>query len=154
MASTHFAARVTVFAPAPEEALRIVDAGIGEFNARRAPLGDVQPLHVIAHDDTDTTVGGAVGRTWGRCCELQQLWVAAEHRQQGIGSRLLEAFEREATARGCTLIYLDTFSFQAPAFYALRGYDEAFRVTGFARDVAKLTLQKKIGAYREEGPTE
>lgn len=108
-------------------------------------LSDVRPLHLISSDDTGSTIGGAVGRTWGQCCELQQLWVAAERRQQGIGSQLLESFEREAAARGCALIYLDTFSFQAPSFYALRGYVEVLRVTGYTGGVVKVTLQKKIG---------
>jgi hypothetical protein len=39
---------------------------------------------VIAQNPDGTVVGGAIGRTWGECCELQQLWVSAELRSTGI----------------------------------------------------------------------
>lgn len=136
--------RITLPAPAPDIDLAVVDAGLGDFNDGQPALRDVRPLHAVAHAGDGSVVGGAVGRTWGGCCELQKLWVAAEHRGRGMGSRLLEAFEREAVSRGCTLAYLDTFSFQAPAFYAARGYVEVLRVTGFTGGVTKMTLHKPL----------
>lgn len=136
--------RITLAAPAPDIDLAVVDAGLGDFNDGHPPLHDVRPLHAMARAGDGTVVGGAVGRTWGACCELQQLWVAAGHRGRGLGSHLLEAFEREAVSRGCTLAYLDTFSFQAPAFYVARGYVEVLRVTGFTGNVTRMTLHKNI----------
>lgn len=134
--------RVSVHAPAPSAARDVVDTGLGEYNEARAPLGDVRPLHVVAESDDGTVAGGALGRTWGRCCELQQLWVAPASRGQGLGTRLMDAFEAAARARGCRLVYLDTFSFQAPGFYRDRGYVEVLRTTGFTGGVVKCTMHK------------
>jgi GNAT superfamily N-acetyltransferase len=135
---------ISVHSPAPSEAVAVVDAGLDEYNIDSAPLGDVQSLHAIAKDSNGTVVGGAIGRTWGECCELQQLWVSAEWRTSGIGTRLMEAFEQNAHSRGCRLIYLETFSFQAPNFYQSRGYEQVLRTAGFTGGVIKFTLHKRL----------
>ncbi|MFO1341840.1 MAG: GNAT family N-acetyltransferase [Burkholderiales bacterium] len=86
----------------PPAETAIVDNGIGEFNDAAAPLHEVAPLSCFARDPAGGVVGGAVGRRWGRCCELQQLWVAPQHRRQGIGAALVRAFEAHAQTHGCT----------------------------------------------------
>ena len=101
---------------------------------------------MIAHDPGGAVVGGAIGRTWGECCELQQLWVSAELRSTGIGTQLMDVFEQNAHSRGCRLVYLDTFSFQAPNFYQARGYVEMLRTEGFTGGVIKLTMHKRLDA--------
>ncbi len=140
---------VTTHAPAPDDALDVVDNGIGDYNSAQKPLADVAPLHVIARDANGKVLGGAVGRTWGRCCELQQLWVEAELRAAGMGSQLMKAFEQEAGQRGCTLIYLETYSFQAPAFYAARGYVQVLRTSGYTGEVVKSVMHKTLAASLE-----
>ena len=44
-----------------------------------------------------------------------------------LGARLLEEFEAEARARGCTHVFVTSFTFQAPGFYERHGYRELFR---------------------------
>jgi N-acetylglutamate synthase-like GNAT family acetyltransferase len=142
---------ISIHAPASPETLAIVDAGLDEYSVAGGPLHEVKALHVIATDHDGSISGGAVGRTWGKCCELQQLWVASEYRGRKEGTRLMDAFELEATQRGCEFVYLDTFSFQAPEFYIKRGYVEVFRTTGFAGEVTKSTMQKHLaGSVRAD----
>ena len=131
--------RISVHSPAPAEVLEIIDAGLDNPS-----FDDVEPLHAIATDDKGQVIGGAVGRTWGKCCELQKLWVAPEFRERYEGTQLMKAFEREAASRACELVYLDTFSFQAPEFYSKLGYHEAFRTSGFTAGVVKITMQKRL----------
>ena len=128
--------------PAAEGAL--VDAGLGAANAAAAPLGLVQPLSCFARLPSGLVVGGAVGRTWGECCELQQLWVDPGHRRQGIGAALIDAFERHALARGCRRFYLETFSFQAPALYRSKGYRIALELRGFPSGICKFLMTKDV----------
>ena len=71
----------------PEETA-LVDRGLGEANDAAAPLHEVRPLSCFARTETGLVVGGAVGRWWGQCCELQQLWVEPSYRRRGIGTQL------------------------------------------------------------------
>lgn len=128
----------------PADDLARVDAGLDAHNRTFAPLADVRPLSTFAHAG-DRLVGGAVGRTWGACAELQQLWVEPAQRREGIGARLLEAFEAEAARRGCTLVYLETFDFQAPAFYRARGYQVDVETHGFTGGAVKYAMRKRLG---------
>jgi GNAT superfamily N-acetyltransferase len=86
--------------PPAESAL--VDDGLGASNEAAAPLHEVQPIACFARTPSGLVVGGAVGRWWGTCCEVQQLWVEPAHRRQGIGARLVLAFEAHARQHGCT----------------------------------------------------
>jgi GNAT superfamily N-acetyltransferase len=121
-----------------------VDAGLDASNAGNEALNDVRPMSVFARDASGLVIGGAVGRSWGECCELQQLWVAEAVRRQGLGRQLMARFEKQAAARGCKLLYLDTFSFQAPRFYAALGYRVALETRGYTQGVSKFTLHKRI----------
>ncbi len=132
----------TTFDGPPEASAKIVDAGLDEYNASVAPLDDVAPLASIATDADARVVGGAVGRTWGRCCELLQLWVDPDHRSSGVGSRLLEAFEARARTRGCNVFYLTTLSFQAPDFYRKRGYAPIAQISGYPNGIVKYLMHK------------
>ena len=50
------------------------------------------------------------------------IWVDVQYRGQGLGSILLGEVEREAMEKGCHLVHLDTFDFQAKEFYEKNGY--------------------------------
>ena len=126
----------------PAESVRVVDAGLDEYNYAVAPLADVSPMAAFAADPSGQVIGGAIGRTWGRCCELLQLWVASEYRASGVGSRLLREFETRARGRGCNVFYLTTLSFQAPDFYRKRGYEVLARIDGYPNDIVKYLMHK------------
>jgi len=132
----------------PADAAAVVDQGLGEANEAAAPLHEVRALACIARDGAGTVIGGAVGRTWGECCELQQLWVMPQHRRAGLGAALVRRFEARALARGCTFFYLETFSFQAPALYRSLGYDTLDRSAAFPHGIVKFAMAKQAPAPR------
>ncbi|HEX5683486.1 MAG TPA: GNAT family N-acetyltransferase [Ideonella sp.] len=128
------------------EAAAIVDEGLGTSNEQAAPLHEVQPLQCFVRTPEGQVVGGAVGRTWGRCVELQQLWVQPERRGEGLGTRLIRAFEQRAIERGCRLAYLETFSFQAPALYRSLGYEVVATIEGYGDGIAKYLMTHALKA--------
>ncbi len=129
---------------AADSDLQTVDRGLHAFNVGAARLDDVRPVVVVVKVDGADLVGGTVGRTWGECCELQQIWVAEGYRGRGLGRELMSRFEEAAAARGCTVVFLETFSFQAPEFYARLGYATAWELSGFPEGISKLLLQKSL----------
>lgn len=133
--------------PADETAL--VDQGLGDANDAAAPLAEVQPLACFARTASGEVIGGAVGRRWGACCELQQLWVAPAHRRRGVGARLVRAFEARAGEHGCASFYLETFSFQAPGLYRALGYRVAFELDLYPHGFVKYLMVK----HRAEAAT-
>jgi GNAT superfamily N-acetyltransferase len=134
----------SVHADAGPADLQTVDAGLDAHNAAEPELAHVEGLHVLARSPAGVVVGGAVGRTWGRCCELLQLWVHEQERGRGAARELMALFEREARCRGCTLVYLSTFSFQAPGFYAKLGYRVVLETGGFSGGIVKYTMHKTL----------
>jgi GNAT superfamily N-acetyltransferase len=133
----------------PDEAT-LIDAGLGDANAAAAALHEVQALSCFARTGTEQVVGGAIGRRWGSCCELQQLWVAAPHRRKGIGSSLVRAFEAHARTHGCSCFYLETFSFQAPELYRSLGYQVAYAHGVYPHGIVKYVMVKHDTAVGPE----
>jgi len=127
----------------PQEA-GIVDDGLDAFNHDNAPLDDVAHVTCVARGDGGDVIGGAVGRTWGTCAELLQLWVAPVHRRKGIGASLVRMFEAHVAAQGCTTCYLTTFSFQAPRLYRALGYHVAWEVRGFPQGIVKYGMVRPL----------
>jgi ribosomal protein S18 acetylase RimI-like enzyme len=126
----------------PEDKLLAVDTGLEQHNYAVAPLTEVRQLAAFATDEAGKVVGGAVGRTWGQCCELLQLWVAPELRSSGVGSRLLREFETHARTRGCIIFYLTTLSYQAPEFYRKHGYAVLAQIAGYPNGIVKFLMHR------------
>lgn len=129
--------------PSPDW-IRAVDDGLDAYNHEAASVADVMQLAAFATDAHGRVVGGAVGRTWGRCCELQQLWVDGSQRNAGIGSRLVIEFESRARERGCDIFYLTTLSFQAPDFYRRHHYEVLAQIAGYPDGVIKYLMHKNV----------
>lgn len=129
----------------PEDpGVQAVDAGLGAHNGGVQELAQVRALSVIARAADGSVCGGAVGRTWGACCELQQLWVSEPLRGRGMGTELVQRFEAEARTRGCRLVYLTTFSFQAPDFYQRCGYRVVRETRGYPAGIVRHDLEKEL----------
>ena len=51
------------------------------------------------------------------------LWVNDTCRRKGIGTQLMQKVQENAKQKGCSLIHLDTFDFQAKDFYLKQGFE-------------------------------
>jgi GNAT superfamily N-acetyltransferase len=130
----------------PDQAtMDAVDHGLDDFNDR--VLGQYQraPLWLVVRDDNGKVIAGLHGKT-GSWCFIEWLWVAEVQRRAGLGSQLLRRAEMIARDRHCAGIYLDTFSFQAPDFYARHGFQEFGRLTGCPPGHDRIWLSKRFAA--------
>ncbi|MBV8162171.1 MAG: GNAT family N-acetyltransferase [Acidimicrobiia bacterium] len=87
---------------------------------------DKEPFAIAARRG-GVVVGTADGWTHGGVAHLRNLIVAADQRGQGVGSKLLAAFESMAADRGCRRLSVRTYRAEpAYGFYRGRGWvDEA-----------------------------
>ena len=96
------------------------------YNLRHREASANVPLGIYLEDAQNKKLAGLTGETFGNWLCIQFLFVRESCRGKGIGRKLLEAAEAEARQRGCTYAFVNTFSFQAPAFYKKHGYQEVF----------------------------
>lgn len=104
---------------------------LDEFNRAATPgQSPARELTVQRHNDAGELLGGISGWTWGDAGAMGMVWVRNNSRGVGVGGLLLGDFEAEAKDRGCTHLFVTSFTFQAPGFYERHGYQEIFRWDG------------------------
>ena len=117
-----------------------------EFNAAATGYDDAE-LFTASHESESGSVdAGICGYTWGGCCYVSYLWVAESSRGKGLGSELLSAVENHAVSKRCRLVLLSSHSFQAPGFYARRGYSQVTRVNDHPVGHTNIFYSKRLDA--------
>lgn len=107
-----------------------LEARLLEYNVATTGYRDGRALSCFVRDDRGKLVAGIDGFTWGGYAKVVHLWVDESRRGRGWGAALLDAAEREARARGCGLLRVDSHSFQAPDFYRRRGFEGIVEIDG------------------------
>ncbi|ALP90402.1 MULTISPECIES: GNAT family N-acetyltransferase [Clostridium] len=109
-----------------EESESIVDK-IVEYNLSKVPIIQESSFiwinRVIADTYGDIIAGINSKMYCWNCLYIDVLCVKEEYRKEGLGSKILNEIEKVAKDKGCYLIHLDTFDFQAKDFYLKHGYD-------------------------------
>ena len=99
---------------------RLVEYNLSQVPARQEVLFDT--LDKMITDDNGKIIAGCVAKMYcWNVAYIDTLWVDSEYRGKGLGAELLA--EVEKTAKGCYLIHLDTYDFQAKEFYEKQGYE-------------------------------
>ena len=105
----------------------LVDKGIVEYNLSKVPFTQEIPFdsinRVIKGSNGDMIAGINSNLYCWNCLYIDVLWVKEEFRKDGYGSALLNEVEKISKEKGCKLIHLDTFDFQAKDFYLKHGYE-------------------------------
>lgn len=121
-----------------------VDAILDEAaQARGHPfVGDRVHLRASAADGA--FLGGLVGVRMQGWFYVKFLAVSGTARGAGVGARLLSRAEEIARAEGLAGVYLDTFDFQAPAFYLRAGYMEIGRLPAVGGAPQRIWFAKTL----------
>ena len=108
------------------------------------PPGAIKPLHVMLTDESGQTVGGLSGRIYWDWLEVENLYVPADARGQGIGTAVLQMAEATAFSRGARHVFLTTYEFQARMFYEKQGYYVVGTLEGYPPGSAYYWLRKDL----------
>lgn len=124
------------------------------YLANHTKAGDqqYQELTIWLRDNRHQIVGGLVGSTYWGWLLTDFLWVDEDIRGRGYGRQLLIAAEQEALRKGCRHACLETFSFQALAFYEKLGYVVFGVLDDFPSGHKRYSLKKELEWTRNSLP--
>ena len=117
---------------------------IRSYNRSKREAAESEPLNIYVEDDSGELMAGLVAETFGNWLEIEYLFVKEDLRGQGIGSQLLQQAESEAKKRNCRFAFVNTFQFQAPAFYQKHGYKEVFTLKDYPYTGQRHYYQKDL----------
>ena len=117
---------------------------IRSYNRSKREAAESEPLNLYVEDDSGQVMAGLVAATFGNWLEIEYLFVKEDLRGQGIGSQLLQQAESEAKKRNCRFAFVNTYQFQAPAFYQKHGYKEVFTLKDYPCTGQRHYYQKDL----------
>jgi ribosomal protein S18 acetylase RimI-like enzyme len=115
------------------------------FNRPHVGEVPVLPVNLTARAADGALLGGILAEVALQWLEIHVLWVEPQARQQGVGRALLDACERQAIAVGAHSARLDTFDWQAEAFYRERGYTCFARLEDYPAGHERIFMRKRLG---------
>ena len=123
---------------------QIIGDLIRSYNLSKREVAESEPLNLYVEDDSGELMAGLVAETFGNWLEIEYLFVKEDLRAQGIGSQLLQQAESEAKKRNCRFAFVNTYQFQAPAFYQRHGYKEVFTLKDYPYTGQRHYYQKDL----------
>lgn len=118
--------------------------GLLQYNLARLEDKNPRQLGIFLRNGQGVPTAGLIGVTHGNWLSIQYLWVSEPLRRQGWGGEMLKRAESAAVARGCRFAFVDTFSFQAPAFYEQHGYRGVFALTEYPLTGKRFYYTKQL----------
>ena len=117
---------------------------IRSYNRSKREAAESEPLNLYVEDNSGEVLAGLVAETFGNWLEIEYLFVKEGLRGQGIGSQILQRAESEAKKRNCRFAFVNTYQFQAPAFYQKHGYKEVFTMKDYPYTGQRHYYQKEL----------
>lgn len=138
---------LNIYQDCTKEDLKRIDAGLVQWNFEKL-YTDQEPLvddiNLALRNENGKIYGGLVSYIYYYILEIQLLWVHKDYHSMGYGTKLLKEAESIAKERGCTMIKLDTFDFQAPNFYKKHGYEVFGVLDNSPKEHKRFFLKKEI----------
>src|SRR5581483_5695693 len=122
----------------------VVERGLAAYNRAQAGHEHWRRLDLFARDSDGRIVGGLLGYSEWNWLHIAVFWLEESLRHGGLGGELLRRAEAEARARGCDSVSLDTFDFQAPAFYPRFGYEQFATLDDYPAGHTRHFFRKRL----------
>ena len=133
--------------PPTEEQLRSGELGLKLRHYNYGFVGEYPKQEYIrldARDENGRLLGGLRGFVFLYWLNIEVLFVEADVRGSGLGSRLLAEAEGQAIELGAENATLTTFEWQAPAFYQKHGYEEYARIDDYTPGFYLAYMKKAL----------
>ena len=127
-----------------EEQRQAILQPLRAYNASKVPGAVPEHVALLIRDDNDEILGGLYARLFYQWLFIDLLSVPEQARGQGMGTKLMQMAEDLARERQCVGLWLDTFEFQAPAFYSKCGYSEIGHIADYPPGYKHFFFQKRL----------
>lgn len=134
---------------APGADVRAVAEALDRFNQSHT-RHRLTPVRLFVRDGDGAIVGGLLADVCMGWMFVRILWLDERLRGRGIGAGLMRRAEAEARELGCTGVWLDTFTFQAPDFYRKLGFEEFGRIDDYPLPFARHFFRKRLVQDRSD----
>jgi len=138
--------KIIIKREATERESEYIREKLTDYNLLTAPPNQeyiYKNINLVLRDDKNI-FGGLLGKIYRACLHIDTLWISKSKRGLGYGKQLLDEAENIAMNEKCTFIHLDTFSFQAPEFYQMNGYEVYGVLDQYSDGVKRYYLKKVI----------
>lgn len=125
----------------PVAALAQITAGVRIAEQQLSQGSDAQPIACALYEG-DALLAGASGHTEGQRLFIEQLWVQAERRGQGLAGDCLRQLEALALRRGCVDALAETLSDEAADLFEHLGYACIAHLHDYLPGLTRHTLLK------------
>lgn len=127
-----------------EDDLKQIQTGLQEVIVRDFGPPLRQNFAWVVRDEQQTIIGGVSGYVHWQWSYIAQLWVHENHRQLGLGKKLLQTVEAWSLNNKNLGIYIDTFDVQIQKFYERNGFKNAGSIPNFPQGGNRYFLFKPL----------
>jgi len=127
----------------PKDKKVLVD-GLLSHHASQGHPRKSELFSIALKNKDNKLLGGVIVCFLWNGMQIQSLWVDKLIRKQGWGVKLMQRVEAEAIKRGCTVVYTDTFPWQAPEFYKKLGYTLYGKLDDFPKGSCLSYFKKNL----------
>ncbi|MBU5314034.1 GNAT family N-acetyltransferase [Tissierella carlieri] len=125
-----------------EEKVNYIHRRLQEYNSRY--ITDCEDLSYCIENENGECIAGIVASRDMDCITVDYLFVDDAYRKNGYGSELLIHLEEQAIRLHVKRIILNTFGFQAPAFYEKQGYQLFGKIEPCFSDYGQYFFKKEL----------
>ncbi|MEM9216527.1 MAG: GNAT family N-acetyltransferase [Cyanobacteria bacterium P01_F01_bin.150] len=122
----------------------IVTAGFAYYSETNAAPPFVQKKLAWIAENNQELIGVLTAALLWDWIYIDELWVAENYRQQGLGTSLMKQAESYAVSQQLVGLWLWTQSWQAENFYKKLGYQEFTRFEDFPRGHSRIGFRKQL----------
>ncbi len=134
---------ITIGKPKPKDYKTLAD-GMLSYHTKHGHQRTSETINIFLKDKNKNVYGGTIATVLWNGIEINSLWVEESLRGQGYGKKLIKLVEKEGKKRGCTIIYTNTFSWQAPGFYEKLGFKPYGKLDDFPSGNSLTYFSKKL----------
>ena len=133
--------------PAADE--EAVGEALHQFNLSHTGEQPYTPVRLFVRDENGAIAGGLMAVAHMEWMFVRILWLDERLRGGGHGAELVRRAEDAARELGCTGIWVDTFNFQAPGFYAKLGFEEFGRLDDHPAGFTRHFFRKRLARHAD-----